>query len=113
MREEKVSQSVPNHDPKFKQQEDLSSIKGNLLQIDILKALMIFLVIFDHFVAWNIKRGIGVSLWERISIPVFLVIMGFNMGLSFQRDGRSTLKELYSWKYLYPYFSGNYAIWSV
>ncbi len=99
MREGKINQVVKNHDPNFKQEENFSSSKGNLLQIDILKAIMIFLVIFDHFVAWNIKREIGVSLWERISIPVFLVIMGFNMGLSFQKDGISTLKELYSWKY--------------
>jgi peptidoglycan/LPS O-acetylase OafA/YrhL len=99
MREDKINQIVKNHDPNFKQEESLSSSKGNLLQIDILKAIMIFLVIFDHFVAWNIKREIGVSFWERIAIPVFLVIMGFNMGRSFQRDGISTLKELYSWKY--------------
>lgn len=41
-------------------------------QIDFLKAAMIFLVIFDHMVSWNIKSEIGVTLWERISIPVFL-----------------------------------------
>ncbi len=60
---------------------------------------MIFLVIFDHFVHWNIKGDIGVALWERISIPVFLVILGFNMGLSFKRQGATTLKQLYSWSY--------------
>ena len=79
------------------EQNDLR--KGQLFQIDFLKAAMIFLVIFDHFVDWTIKREIGVSLWERVSIPVFLVIIGFNMGLSFQREGAKTLKELYSWKY--------------
>ena len=36
---------------------------------------------------------------ERISIPMFLVIMGFNMGLSFKRTGETSLKKLYSWKY--------------
>ena len=60
---------------------------------------MIFLVIFDHFVSWNIKSEIGVALWERISIPVFLVILGFNMGHSFKAQGDLTLKELYSWSY--------------
>ncbi|MFX0022593.1 MAG: acyltransferase family protein [Candidatus Hermodarchaeota archaeon] len=71
----------------------------NYFQIDILKAAMIFLVIFDHVVSWNIKSYVAVSLWERISIPVFLVIMGFNLGSSFQKDGLQTLRELYSWKY--------------
>jgi hypothetical protein len=71
----------------------------NYFQVDILKAAMIFLVIFDHIVSWNIKSYVAVSLWERISIPVFLVIMGFNMGRSFQKDGLQTLRELYTWKY--------------
>ncbi|MFX0040713.1 MAG: acyltransferase family protein [Promethearchaeota archaeon] len=73
--------------------------KDSFFQVDILKAAMIFLVIFDHVVSWNIKSYIGVSLWERISIPVFLVIMGFNMGRSFQKQGIQTLGEIYSWTY--------------
>ena len=73
--------------------------RGNYFQVDFLKATMIFLVIFDHIVSWGVKSEIGVTLWERISIPVFLVIMGFNMGISFQRKGDLSLKELYSWRY--------------
>ncbi|GAH34068.1 unnamed protein product, partial [marine sediment metagenome] len=73
--------------------------KSNYFQIDFLKAVMIFLVIFDHFVAWTIKSEIGVALWERISIPVFLVVMGFNMGLSFKGKEDLSLRELYSWSY--------------
>jgi len=69
------------------------------LQIDILKAVMIFLVIFDHTIPWSYKNKMGVALWERISIPVFLIIMGFNMGLSFKRTGETSLGKLYSWKY--------------
>ncbi|MFX1348008.1 MAG: acyltransferase family protein [Promethearchaeota archaeon] len=79
--------------------ETLKEEKEWFFQIDFLKAVMIFLVIFDHMVHWNIKSEIGVTLWERISIPVFLVIMGFNMGKSFQQDGDLSLKELYSWGY--------------
>ncbi|MFX0175590.1 MAG: acyltransferase family protein [Candidatus Hodarchaeota archaeon] len=80
--------------------EDILKEKdGHYFQVDLLKAAMIFLVIFDHIVSWNIKSEIGAIFWERISIPVFLVIMGFNMGLSFQRKGDLSLKELYSWKY--------------
>ncbi|NVM16958.1 MAG: acyltransferase family protein [Candidatus Lokiarchaeota archaeon] len=82
------------------EQEELStSRKSNFFQIDFLKATMIFLVIFDHFVSWNIKSDIGVALWERISIPVFLVILGFNMGRSLRAQGDKTLKQLYSWSY--------------
>ncbi len=73
--------------------------KKNFFQVDFLKAAMIFLVIFDHMVYWDVKNYIGVALWERISIPVFLVIMGFNMGLSFQRKKATKLRELYSWSY--------------
>ena len=82
-----------------KEKEILEESGKSFFQIDFLKAAMIFLVIFDHMVAWGVKSEIGVTLWERISIPVFLVIMGFNMGISFQRKGVSTLKELYSWSY--------------
>ena len=83
----------------FEQEELVSSRKTNFFQIDFLKAVMIFLVIFDHFVSWNIKSEIGVALWERISIPVFLIILGFNMGHSFRGKGNLTLKQLYSWSY--------------
>jgi peptidoglycan/LPS O-acetylase OafA/YrhL len=79
--------------------ETLKEQKERFFQIDVLKAVMIFLVIFDHFVDWDVKNEIGVALWERISIPVFLVIMGFNMGRSFQNQGDLSLKELYSWSY--------------
>ena len=80
-------------------EDTLKETDNHYFQVDFLKAAMIFLVIFDHIVSWNIKYEIGVMFWERISIPIFLVIMGFNMGLSFQRKGDLSLKELYSWKY--------------
>ena len=86
-------------------QEALIEDKHQYFQIDALKAVMIFLVIFDHIVSWGVKSQIGVALWERISIPVFLVIMGFNMGLSFKRRGASTLKELYSKRYFKSKFT--------
>ncbi|MFW9820970.1 MAG: acyltransferase family protein [Candidatus Thorarchaeota archaeon] len=81
-------------------------------QIDILKFAMIFLVIFDHTFPWALKNTMGVSLWERISIPVFLVIMGFNMGQSFKQSGEKSLRKLYSWNYfkkkfwrfIFPFF---------
>jgi peptidoglycan/LPS O-acetylase OafA/YrhL len=80
-------------------------------QVDILKGLMIFLVIFDHTYPWVLKNMMGVTLWERISIPVFLVIMGFNMGKSLKKTGETSLKRLYSgeyfkrkfWRYIFPF----------
>ncbi|MFW9897040.1 MAG: acyltransferase family protein [Candidatus Thorarchaeota archaeon] len=82
-----------------KEKEKLLKSEERFFQIDLLKTLMIFLVIFDHVVSWGIKGEIGVALWERICIPVFLVIMGFNMGVSFQRKGALSLRTLYSWSY--------------
>jgi len=81
------------------EEETLVESKENYFQVDFLKAMMIFLVIFDHIVFWDVKGNIGVTLWERISIPVFLVLMGFNASKSFQRQGELSLKELYSWSY--------------
>ncbi len=80
-------------------------------QVDLLKTVMIFLVIFDHTFPWDLKNYMGVALWERISIPMFLVIMGFNMGVSFKKTGETSLKKLYSrsyfkkkfWRYIFPY----------
>jgi len=80
----------------------------NYFQVDILKALMIFLVIFDHTIPWSIKDNLGVSLWERISIPVFMVILGFNFGKSFQRKktylSESYYTREYFWNKLFRYF---------
>ena len=42
------------------EQEESSSLKKNqFFQIDFLKAVMIFLVIFDHYVYWDVKSEIG------------------------------------------------------
>ncbi|MFX0006506.1 MAG: acyltransferase family protein [Promethearchaeota archaeon] len=92
--------------------EEFDKKNHRFFQIDILKAVMIFLVIFDHTYPWDLKNFMGVALWERISIPVFLVIMGFNMGLSFKQTGETSLRKLYSWnyfkkkfwRYIFPFF---------
>lgn len=81
------------------EKETLVESGAHYFQVDFLKAAMIFLVIFDHIVSWSVKSYIAVTLWERISIPVFLVIMGFNMGRSIQKSEVKTLREMYSWSY--------------
>ena len=59
---------------------------NNFLQIDILKGFMIMLVIIDHAIPTSVRAEWGHSLWERISIPVFLIIMGFNAANSFKKN---------------------------
>jgi hypothetical protein len=73
----------------------------NYFQVDILKTLMIFLVIFDHTIPWSIKDNLGVALWERISIPVFMVILGFNFGKSFQSKKTPILESYYTREYFW------------
>ncbi|MFX1415825.1 MAG: acyltransferase family protein, partial [Promethearchaeota archaeon] len=68
-------------------------------QVDALKAFAIALVVMDHSLTWELKSAIGGVFWERTAIPIFMVVMGFNMGLSFKNRGATTLRELYSWKY--------------
>jgi len=100
-----------NETTTFKEEQLIRSEDRHLFQIDFLKAVMIFLVIFDHTIPWSIKSEIGASLWERISIPIFLVIMGFNLGYSYKSRGETSLRQFYSWsywkrkfwRYIFPY----------
>ncbi|MHA2288399.1 MAG: acyltransferase family protein [Promethearchaeota archaeon] len=79
--------------------EDIREDTSSFFQIDFLKSIMIVFVIIDHSVLRTFIRGTGTELWERMSIPVFLVILGFNAGNSFARKGDKFLSELYSWQY--------------
>lgn len=65
-------------------------------QIDALKAFAIALVVMDHSLTWDLKSLIGGVFWERTAIPIFMIVMGFNIGLSFKDSGATTLRELYS-----------------
>ncbi|NVM35631.1 MAG: acyltransferase [Candidatus Lokiarchaeota archaeon] len=95
----------------LEESHELKEEGNRFFQVDLLKSFMIILVILDHTIAYAGLYGKGFELWERISIPMFLVIMGFNMGKSFSREGDKSLRELYSWsyfkkkfwRYLYPY----------
>jgi len=72
---------------------------SSFFQIDLLKAFAIAFVIIDHSVLRALLWDAGAELWERMSIPLFLIILGFNMGNSFGKKGEQSLKELYSWEY--------------
>ncbi|RDE13199.1 MAG: hypothetical protein C4K48_08985 [Candidatus Thorarchaeota archaeon] len=68
-------------------------------QLDVLKAIAIVLVVMDHSLTWEVKGSIGSLFWERLSIPFFLMVMGFNMAISFKYSGSTNLGELYNWAY--------------
>ncbi|MFW9803224.1 MAG: acyltransferase [Candidatus Thorarchaeota archaeon] len=68
-------------------------------QVDALKAFAIALVVLDHSLTWDLKSLIGGVFWERTAIPLFMIIMGFNIGLSFKHRGATTLREFYSRSY--------------
>ncbi|UYP48155.1 hypothetical protein NEF87_004440 [Candidatus Lokiarchaeum ossiferum] len=69
-------------------------------QVDAWKTLMIALVIMDHTFTHTFLHDYGSSYWERISIPILMIVMGFNMGKSFDKQGLRTLKEMYSFSYI-------------
>lgn len=68
-------------------------------QLDVLKAIAIAFVVMDHSLTWEIKGAMGSVFWERLSIPFFLIVMGFNMGISFKYRNVKGLLDLYSLDY--------------
>ena len=77
-------------------------MRKHFFQIDFLKAWMILLIVLDHsriYMGPELVKIMGFELWERIAIPVFLIIMGFNIGKSFDKKDDKSLKKLYSWGY--------------
>ncbi len=72
---------------------------GRLFQVDLFKAWMILLVIMDHTFTHSFLFPTGAIFWERIAIPGFMVILGFNAYNSFEKQDNSTLKGLYTKDY--------------
>ncbi len=68
-------------------------------QIDFMKMIMIALVIVDHSFTHGFLHAYYTPFWERISIPLLMVIMGFNMGYSYKNKGKLTLRQMYSLEY--------------
>jgi hypothetical protein len=85
----------------LKSDNDIKSEKSNnnYFQVDIMKTLMIILVILDHSTTHEFLAQYGSALWERIAIPGFIVVMGFNLGTSFSEKKITTFKEAYSKEY--------------
>ena len=80
-------------------EEEISEKRPYHFQLDVLKAVAILFVVMDHSLTWEIKGSMGSIFWERLSIPFFLIVMGFNMGLSFKHRGKESLRELYTMEY--------------
>ena len=83
----------------IEQEKAVESERPYFFQLDVLKAIAIIFVVMDHSLSWDAKSAIGSLFWERLSIPFFLIVMGFNMGYSFKYSEANTLRELYSLKY--------------
>ena len=77
----------------------LSKEKPYYFQLDVLKAIAIAFVVMDHSLTWEIKGVLGSIFWERLSIPFFLIVMGFNMANSFEYREHKNFKDLYSLDY--------------
>lgn len=80
-------------------QEEPDRKRPYYFQLDVLKAIAIAFVVMDHSLTWEIKGALGSVFWERLSIPFFLIVMGFNMGVSFQYRNASSLRDLYTFDY--------------
>jgi len=91
-------ENYKNSDDELKSDVDLKS-SNYFFQVDIMKTWMIFLVILDHSTTHVFLSQYYSALWERIAIPGFIVVMGFNLGISFKEKGITTLKEAYSKEY--------------
>ena len=93
-------ESIPNlEEIEGELEQTIEPKRPYYFQLDVLKAIAIAFVIMDHSLTWEIKGAMGSLFWERLSIPFFLIVMGFNMAYSFKYSGSSTLRELYSWEY--------------
>ena len=68
-------------------------------QVDILKAICILFVIVDHTIPWTNRWMYYNTFWERVAIPIFLILMGFNIYHSLDKPGNVKLKDYYSKKY--------------
>ncbi len=78
---------------------ELSEKRPYYFQLDVLKAIAIAFVVMDHSLTWEIKGAMGSIFWERLSIPFFLIVMGFNMGFSFKHRNATSFRDLYSLSY--------------
>ncbi|MFX0044541.1 MAG: acyltransferase [Candidatus Hermodarchaeota archaeon] len=75
--------------------------RKHFLQIDAVKVIAIAFVVLDHMLTTGLHDTLIASFWERLAMPFFLIVMGFNMGHSFRYRGTTKLRELYSLQYFW------------
>lgn len=71
-------------------------------EIDVLKGLAIIAVIILHALPAQMLQNLGAPFSLEQAMPVFLVLMGFNNTMSFERRrGGTKLRQLYSKSFLF------------
>ena len=87
-----------------KQAEEQGQRRTDYVQVDLMKAAAIALVILDHSITHELRSTLFPYFWELTSIPLFLVIMGFNAGNSFRFRQTEAREVFYSRSYLVKKF---------
>lgn len=59
--------------------------------IDLLKGYAILGVLWQHAVPASITNALGGNLWARPAVPIFFILLGFNLATSLTRRGRPSL----------------------
>ncbi len=72
--------------------------------IDYLKALSILMVIFTHY-DWKDKTTLFFTLIIAMAVPIFMMISGYNMTMSYARKTDGTLRAMYAPKLLWSRLS--------
>ena len=75
--------------PKKNVYEEIADLEpkkeGRFWQMDFLKVFAMLLVIMDHSTTHAELKAIGSPFWERIAIPIFMIVLGFNWAKSLQK----------------------------
>lgn len=58
-----------------------------LAAIDLLKAFAIVGVLWQHTMPWDVTEALYGNLWVRAAVPIFFVLIGFNLAGSLRRRG--------------------------
>lgn len=76
-----------------------------IMEIDILKGLCIFSVIFIHTVPRELLYDTlyPFHLWQ--AVPIFIILMGFNAARSADKRGKQSLSDFYNKAYFQKQFS--------
>ncbi len=74
-----------------------TSVGKRFFQIDVMKTICIICVIGVHTLSTYTKYD---ALWQALQpVPLFFVILGFNMGNSFRKKNLHKLSDMYSFSY--------------